>query len=147
MRIELTRVRISGTLAGWGKKLASDNMTEAGTKSSGSRSSRHGSARIPAPSLDPLGWMGPAVHVVGARLDRAISMGSASVLCRGASRSRGGSTTLVRNPTSSADPKWLRLCACHTYPAPLPHPAGSAEMLFKRATVPDQSDETERCLK
>lgn len=147
MRIELTPVRISGTLAGWGKQRDSDDMTEAGTKSSGSRSSRHGSARIPASSLEPLGWMGLAVHDVGARLDRAIPMGRASVLCRDASRSRRGTTTPVWHLTGSADPKWMRRCACHGYPAPLPHQAGSAEVFFKRAMVPDQSDETERCLK
>lgn len=107
MRIELTPVRISGTLAGWGKRRASDDTTEAGTKSSGSRLSRHGSARIPAPSLEPLIWMGPAVRVVGASLDRAIPLGRAAALCCGASRSRGGSTTLVRNLTGSADPQWL----------------------------------------
>lgn len=146
MRIELTPVRIFGTLAGWGKQQASDDMTEAGTKSSGRRLSRHGSARIPAPSLEPLSWMGPAVQVVSAGLDRAIPMASVSDLCRSASRLRGGSTTLVRNLIGSADPQWLGRCACSGYPAPLPQPAGSAEMFFKRVTVPGQSDETERCL-
>jgi hypothetical protein len=147
MRSELMAVRISDVLPGHVKQRVSDAMTHAETKSDGSCSSSHGSARIPAPSLDLLGWIGSAVRVVDARLDRAIPMSSVSVLCRGAARSGGASTTRTWNVVGSPDPEWLSYGGCHGYPPAPSSPEEARGGSPREPRYPISRTRLKRCLK